>query len=83
MTFLLDTDHISILQREAGPGFVALSAWTKVDHYVMLTVTTLPMSCVSAPRRIGLGQSPMIPEGQSHAVDLSRYAPRRFAGMGR
>ena len=26
MKFLLDTDHISILQRQAGPEFVALSA---------------------------------------------------------
>ena len=26
MRYLLDTDHISILQREAGPEFAALSA---------------------------------------------------------
>jgi len=35
MKFLLDTDHISILQRESGPDFVALSArisrWNPAD----------------------------------------------------
>lgn len=27
MTYLLDTDHITILQRETGPDFAMLRAW--------------------------------------------------------
>jgi tRNA(fMet)-specific endonuclease VapC len=27
MTYLLDTDHLSILQRKAGPEYLRLSAW--------------------------------------------------------